>query len=79
MSYVKNGNVSIYYEAHGSGPAVLLTHGYAASARMWEPQVGPLSQKYKLILWEMRGHGRSDSPEDPAEYSEARTMEDMKL
>ncbi|MPZ24731.1 MAG: alpha/beta fold hydrolase, partial [Dehalococcoidia bacterium] len=36
-------------------------------------------QKYKLILWEMRGHGRSDSPEDPAEYSEARTMEDMKL
>ncbi len=45
---------------------------------MWTPQRRPLEEAgYRLITWDMRGHGGSDSPEDPAEYSEALTMGDM--
>jgi pimeloyl-ACP methyl ester carboxylesterase len=44
---------------------------------MWRGQIAPLSKKYKLVLWDMRGHGRSDYPEDMSEYSEAKTVADM--
>ena len=65
MSYLDRDGVSIYYEQHGAGPAVLLSHGYSASARMWQGQMDALADSYHLIAWDMRGHDRSDSPDDP--------------
>jgi pimeloyl-ACP methyl ester carboxylesterase len=44
---------------------------------MWRPQREALSAGYKLITWDMRGHGASDSPTDPGQYSEAATVADM--
>ena len=69
--------MQLYYEVHGEGPAVLLSHGYSATSDMWRGQIEPFSRRYKLITWDMRGHGRSDYPEDPAAYSEAQTVADM--
>ena len=69
--------VELYYEVHGSGPALLLTHGYSSTSSMWQGQIEALSQHHKLILWDMRGHGRSDYPDDPAAYSEALTVADI--
>jgi pimeloyl-ACP methyl ester carboxylesterase len=40
-------------------------------------QIAALSPRYRIIVWDMRGHGESDSPEDAAAYSEALTVEDM--
>lgn len=77
MSILERNGVHLYYEVHGSGPAVLLTHGYSATAEMWKPNIPALSRRYQLILWDMRGHGQSDSPHDPAAYSEAATIGDM--
>jgi pimeloyl-ACP methyl ester carboxylesterase len=44
---------------------------------MWNPNVSALSADRRVITWDMRGHGRSDSPSDPALYSEARSVGDM--
>ena len=77
MAYIQRDGAAIYYEAHGSGPAILLTHGYAATTRMWAPQLDLLTPDRQVILWDMRGHGQSDSPDDPALYSEAATVADM--
>jgi len=77
MAYLDRDGVRIYYEVHGTGPAILLSHGYSATSAMWAGQVGALSQNHTLILWDMRGHGNSDSPVNPAEYSEALTTADM--
>ena len=77
MAYLDRDGVRIYYEVHGTGPAILLSHGYSATSAMWTGQVGPFSEKNTLILWDMRGHGSSDSPVNPAEYSEALTTADM--
>ena len=77
MAYLDRHGVRIYYEVHGTGPAVLLSHGYSATSAMWTGQVGALSASHKLIIWDMRGHGNSDSPANPAEYSEALTTDDM--
>jgi pimeloyl-ACP methyl ester carboxylesterase len=77
MSYLDRDGVNIYYEQCGAGPAVLLSHGYSASARMWQNQLEALSDSYHLIAWDMRGHDRSDSPDDPALYSHDATIADM--
>lgn len=77
MAYVLVDGVRIYYEEGGAGYPVLLSHGYCAAAAMWEPQVPALAPRYRLISWDLRGHGRSDSPEAPGEYSEAKTVQDM--
>jgi pimeloyl-ACP methyl ester carboxylesterase len=77
MPFLDRDGVKIYYEQRGAGPAVLLSHGYSASARMWEGQMNALSDRYHLIAWDMRGHDRSDSPDNPALYSHEATTTDM--
>jgi pimeloyl-ACP methyl ester carboxylesterase len=77
MPKINRDGVDIYYEIHGSGPALLLTHGYSLTLEMWQGQIEALSKHYKLVLWDMRGHGRSDYPDDPSAYSEALTVADM--
>jgi pimeloyl-ACP methyl ester carboxylesterase len=77
MAYLERDGVRIYYDVQGSGPAVLLSHGYSATSQMWTRQVEALKGSYRVITWDMRGHGQSDSPEDQSLYSEEATCGDM--
>ena len=65
MPTLDRDGVTIYYEVHGNGPAVLLSHGYSATCRMWDGQIGAFKDHYKVIVWDMRGHGESDYPKMP--------------
>jgi pimeloyl-ACP methyl ester carboxylesterase len=77
MARLNRDGVGIYYEVHGEGPTLLLTHGYSATSQMWRGQVEALSKNHRLIVWDMRGHGQSDYPEDQGAYSEEATVADM--
>jgi pimeloyl-ACP methyl ester carboxylesterase len=77
MAIVDRDGVKIYYEVAGEGPALLLTHGYGSSSHMWAPQREAFGRHFKLITWDMRGHGRSDYPSDADAYSQAATVTDM--
>jgi pimeloyl-ACP methyl ester carboxylesterase len=77
MPKLDRDGVKLHYEVHGSGPALLLTHGYSSTSAMWKGQIEALSKDHQLVLWDMRGHGQSDYPDDPAAYSEALTVADM--
>src|ERR1700709_1360335 len=77
MPKINRDGVEIYYEVHGSGPVLLLTHGYSSTSEMWHGQIAALSKHHRLVLWDMRGHGRSDYPGDATAYSEALTVADM--
>jgi pimeloyl-ACP methyl ester carboxylesterase len=77
VPFLNRSGVKIYYEEHGHGPGILLSHGYSATCRMWDGQVAALAARHRVILWDMRGHGETDDPDDPAAYSEALTVEDM--
>jgi pimeloyl-ACP methyl ester carboxylesterase len=77
MPKLNRDGVGIYYEVHGSGPVLLLTHGYSATAEMWKGNIAALSKRHRLVTWDMRGHGRSDYPLDPLAYSEEATVADM--
>ncbi len=77
MPYLDRDGVKIAYDVQGSGPAILLSHGYSASAQMWRGQVEAFKDSYRVITWDMRGHALSDSPADQARYSEEATVADM--
>jgi pimeloyl-ACP methyl ester carboxylesterase len=77
MANLNRGGVNLHYEIYGTGPAILLSHGYAATCGMWRGQIDALSRRHQLIVWDMRGHGQSDYPQDVSAYSEEATVADM--
>jgi pimeloyl-ACP methyl ester carboxylesterase len=78
MSVLSRPAGSIRYQVTGSGsPAVLLTHGFAAAAAMFAANVPAIAARHLVITWDMRGHGGSDYPAEPASYSPAAALDDM--
>ena len=77
MAYLTRDGVRIFYEDEGTGIPIFLSHGFGASTRMWDGQVAKFSDRYRFIRWDMRGHGQSDSPDDPALYSQEHTLGDI--
>ncbi len=78
MARARINGIEIDHEVGGRGPALLLTHGYSATGRMWAPQRPALEPAWRVITWDMRGHGETDSPADPAAYGEPLTVADMR-
>lgn len=78
MATARVNGIEISYEDGGRGPAILLSHGYSATGRMWAPQRPALEPHYRVVSWDMRGHGETESPADPTQYSEALTVGDMR-
>lgn len=68
----------IHHEITGTGPAILLTHGFGASSHMFAATVADLAGAHTVITWDIRGHGRSDSPGDQGDYSVASSLDDMR-
>ena len=60
LAQLQRDGTSIHYEAHGSGAPILLTHGVGATSRMWDEQVEEFTDRYRLILWDLPGHGQSE-------------------
>jgi len=58
-------NTGIYYEVTGQGEPLLFIHGLSSSSRSWKKQVPPFSQRYQVVTFDIRGHGRSDKPIEP--------------
>ncbi len=52
----------IYYEAAGSGPPVVLLHGFSLDTRMWDDQFEPLAEHFRVIRYDLRGFGKSALP-----------------
>jgi pimeloyl-ACP methyl ester carboxylesterase len=70
--------VGLYFEAHGEGAPVVLSPGYCQTHENFRPQVEPLVRAgYRCVLWDYRGHGLSDAPEDPQRYSMAQVVDDL--
>jgi pimeloyl-ACP methyl ester carboxylesterase len=61
---LSNGETLAYVSmGDAAGPPVVLIHGYTDSARDWVPLIPYLSPRFRLILVDIRGHGRSSKPE----------------
>ena len=54
--------VSLYYEDYGTGKPFVFVHGGGMSHEMWEQQVYELADHFRVVAFDMRGHGASDKP-----------------
>ena len=52
---------SLHYAVSGTGSPILLVHGFPLSSKLWNPIVPKLEQEYRLIVPDLRGHGRSEA------------------
>ncbi|GAA0381077.1 bromoperoxidase [Microbispora corallina] len=74
MPYVNVGTenslpIDIYYEDHGAGTPVVLSHGYPLSGKAWEKQVSALiSAGHRVITYDRRGWGNSSQPATGYDY-----------
>jgi pimeloyl-ACP methyl ester carboxylesterase len=71
-----SGRISYLVSGTGS-PAVLLSHGFAATSAMFAANVPAIAADHEVITWDLRGHGGSDSPADPECYGAADALGDM--
>ena len=71
MSVTYLRGIEMAYDDVGSGPAVVLLHGYPFNRSMWREQVEALSASHRVITPDLRGHGETSVGREPA------TMEAM--
>lgn len=64
MAYFEHEGCNLHYEEYGHGAPLVLVHGLGSSTRDWEKQIPVLSARYRLIVLDVRGHGRSDKPRE---------------
>jgi pimeloyl-ACP methyl ester carboxylesterase len=65
MATIERNGVSLYYEIHGSGDPLLCIMGLGGNIHFWEFQVGAFAERYRTIVFDNRGAGRSDKPGGP--------------
>ncbi len=68
MPLVELENIRLFYEEHGRGPALVLAHGHACGVRSWDPQLRGLTDHYRVIVYDARGHGVSEAPREGNAY-----------
>ena len=61
MAYAANNNVRLHWEERGSGTPILLVMGVAFSSKMWYPAIPALSKEHRVIWFDNRGTGESDT------------------
>lgn len=79
MPFCDSDGVKINYEIEGSGPEVIMVHGFAADIEAnWRITrvVDTLKAENRLVMMDCRGHGKSDKPADPAMYG-AKMVDDI--
>jgi pimeloyl-ACP methyl ester carboxylesterase len=66
--YVQLGAVKTWYDEHGAGAPLVLMHGGLVDARFFEPNLGPLTEKFHVYTPERRGHGHTPDVAGPINY-----------
>lgn len=70
--------VGLYAEAHGEGLPLLLSCALNTTHENWRCQVEPfVAAGLRVVLWDYRGHGRSEAPDEPAAYGMEQVVDDM--
>ena len=64
MPYAQSQNLRIYYESHGTGPAIAFLHGAGGNHAAWWQQTAYFRSQYRVVNVDLRGFGRSDSQAD---------------
>ena len=62
MPSMKVNDIEMYYETHGKGKPLVMLHAFSLSGKMWDQFIPEFKDHFKLILIDLRGHGKSTNP-----------------
>lgn len=74
-----NDGIRIHYEVRGRGPVLVLHHAFGGSGQSWHDAryVPCLEDRFRLVIIDGRGHGKSDKPHEPEAYAVERRISDI--
>ena len=77
MPFAKVDGIRLYYRLEGLPhlPVLILSQSLGCDHGMWDPQIEPLLEKFRVLRYETRGHGASDVP--AGDYSLGRLAQDV--
>jgi pimeloyl-ACP methyl ester carboxylesterase len=78
MPFARVDGVELYYEVHGRGEWLVLSHEFSGGFPSWYLQVEPFAERYRVLVYNNRGYPPSTVPDDPAAYSQERSIEDLR-
>ena len=89
MPVIQCNGANLYHEEYGDGDPIVFLHGVLHGLRFFEPQLAGLSDEYRVVAFDFRGHGRSEKTEmghtlpqyarDLHAFLEQRDLEDVVL
>ena len=77
MPKIQVGTLCVSLTDIGTGPPVVLLHGLACGQRMWFHQIRALRSRFRVIAYDLRGHGETAAPAVATEYSAAHLARDL--
>lgn len=79
MSSVENKGMRIWYEARGEGEPLVLLHGFTSSSAHWKVYgyASALEKTHRVVLIDLRGHGKSARPHDRDAYALEHRLADI--
>ena len=78
MPNILANGIRLYYEERGTGLAMVWAHGLAGTWQGWERVMDFFQDRFRVIAYDARGHGRSEIPDQPEAYSQDIMVEDMR-
>ena len=71
MPYARVNDMDLYYEAYGQGKPLVLLHGFSGTGRAhWHRQIPVFAERYRVVVPDLRGHGKSKCRIVPPDYWE---------
>lgn len=72
---IKANGITLYYERYGDGEPVVFSHGWLDDCSVWDEQASMLAATHAVVLYDLRGHGRSEKPR--GDYSVLTLADDL--
>ncbi|MCD4767812.1 MAG: alpha/beta hydrolase [Methanosarcinales archaeon] len=72
---MKVNDIELFYEVRGEDEPIIFSHGWMCDCSVWNSQIEFFAEKYKVVAYDQRGHGRSDKPK--GDYSVQTLSNDM--
>ncbi|MDY7004772.1 MAG: alpha/beta hydrolase [Cyanobacteriota bacterium] len=76
-NFITANSIKIHYVTQGSGPLMLMLHGFPEFWYSWRHQIPEFAQDYKVVALDLRGYNESDKPEDISAYVMSEFIKDI--
>ncbi|WP_293128126.1 alpha/beta hydrolase [Microcoleus sp. bin38.metabat.b11b12b14.051] len=76
--FITTNNIKLHYVTQGSGPLMLMLHGFPEFWYSWRHQIPEFASDYQVVAVDLRGYNDSDKPKDKSAYVMAEFVQDVK-